>query len=228
MTASTLPSAPSPVVRRSLSRVAYFDPSLPNDLVETLWSDPASLLSFGEDLRKKEARHTVRLNWPVQSLVLKHYVEPTRRHAAKQLVIPSRAWKTWAFTHRLVDLGMATPRPVACIENRWGPLRRDSFLMYPYVEGQTLGHHFTVEAKKSAAACDRLWQQINDLWQRLAELRVSLHDTHLGNFIVCPAGQLWLIDLDKGRFYSRSSVAARHQERAWAQLLRGVAACRSR
>ena len=55
-----------------------------------------------------------------QSLVLKHYVEPSRRHALKQMVLPSRAWKTWDFSHRLADSGVATPRPVACIENRWG------------------------------------------------------------------------------------------------------------
>jgi hypothetical protein len=213
-----------PTIRcRSLSRVAHFAASLPAELKETLWQNPASLLSQGDDLRKKEARHTVRLTHGSQLLVLKHYVEPTRRHALKQLVQPSRAWKTWEFTQRLADLGVATPRPVACVENRWGLLRRDSYLMYPYVEGETLRHYF-YEAKKSPALHERLWRQVNDLWQRLAELRVGLNDTHLGNFIVSPAGQLWLIDLDKSRFFKRAAAATRHQERAWQQLLRSIAA----
>jgi hypothetical protein len=213
-----------PTIRRSNRRVAYFDPSLPADLKDQLWRAPQALLADGEDLRNKPARHTVRLCWQSQSMVLKHYVEPTRRHAMKQLVQPSRAWKTWAFTHRLADLGIDTPRPVACIENRWGALRRDSFLMYPYVEGETLRHRF-YEAKFSPTLHEQLWAQVNELWQRLVSLGVSLNDTHLGNFIVCPAGRLWLIDLDKSRFYRRPAAAAAHQERAWNQLLRSLAAC---
>lgn len=213
------------IVRRSWSRVVHHDASLPDDLADTLWRDPAALISRGEKLQFKGVRHTVRLAWQSQSLVLKHYVEPTRRHALKQLVQPSRAWKTWAFSQRLADLGVATPRPVVCVENRWGRLRRDSYLMYPYVEGRTLRSYFAVEAKQSPAVLERLWQQINEVWQRLIELRVSLEDTNLGNFIICPAGQLWLIDLDKSRFYRNPQAAASRQARAWKQLLRSAANC---
>ena len=223
MTVTTTLQSDSLIVYRSKRRVAYFDRSLPADLIEQLWQAPASLLANGENLRKKNARHTVRLEWQSQPLVLKHYVEPTRRHALKQLVLPSRAWKTWDFTHRLLGLGVATPRPVACIENRWGALRRDSFLMYQYVEGETLRHRF-YEAKKSPEVYDRLFKQVSELWQRLVDLGVGLNDTHLGNFIVGPDGELWLIDLDKSCFYTNRDTAAPHQARAWKQLLRSVAA----
>ncbi len=195
------------VSRQSLRRVAHFDASLPSDLVATLWTDPATLIGRGEPLQVKGARQTVRLDWNSQPFVLKHYREPTRRHALKQLVLPSRAWKTWNFTHRLVDAGVATPRPVACIENRWGLLRRDSFLMYPYIEGRTLRTCIAEDAKQSPTVRDQLWQQIHELWQRLVELSVSLGDTNLGNFIVSPAGQIWLIDLDKSRFHHAADSA---------------------
>jgi tRNA A-37 threonylcarbamoyl transferase component Bud32 len=144
-------------------------------------------------------------------------------HALKQLVLPARARKTWTFAHRLVAAGIATPRPVACIENRWGPLRRDSFLMYPYIEGRMLRNCIAEDAKQSPTARDRLWQQIHELWQRLVELRVSLGDTNLANFIVSPAGQIWLIDLDKSRFHRAPEKAAPYQERAWQQLLQSAA-----
>jgi len=195
---TTTQAAPREIVsRQSFGRVARFDLSLPDDLVSTLWTDPASLISRGERLQAKGARQTVRLEWNSRPFVLKHYREPTRRHTLKQLIQPSRASKTWNFTHRLVEAGIATPRPVACIENRWGLLRLDSFLMYPYVEGRTLRTCIAEDAKRSPTVRDRLWQQIHELWQTLLELRVSLGDTNLGNFIVSPAGQIWLIDLDK-------------------------------
>jgi thiamine kinase-like enzyme len=79
------------------------------------------------------------------------------------------------------------------------------------------------DAKRSPTVRDRLWQQIHELWQHLLELRVSLGDTNLGNFIVSPAGQIWLIDLDKSRFHRAADIAAPYQERAWKQLLRSAA-----
>lgn len=216
------PTSASTVRRRSFRCVAHYDSSLPADLVATLWSDPESLIARGKSLQAKGARRTVRVEWNSQRFVLKHYREPTRRHALKQLVQPSRAWKTWQFTHRLVEAGVATPRPAACIEKRWGLLRLDSFLMYPYVEGRTLRTCIAEDAKRSPTVRDRLWQQIHEIWQQLQELQVSLGDTNLGNFIVSPVGQIWLIDLDKSRFHRQARRAAPRQERAWKQLLRSA------
>jgi hypothetical protein len=219
-----MPTTPdSTVSRRSFRCVAHYDSSLPTDLISTLWSDPESLIAQGKSLQAKGARRTVRIEWNSQQFVLKHYREPTRRHALKQLVQPARAWKTWQFTQLLVEAGVATPRPVACIEKRWGLLRLDSFLMYPYIEGRTLRTCIAEDAKRSPTVRDRLWQQIHEIWERLLELRVSLGDTNLGNFIVSPAGQIWLIDLDKSRFHRAARAAAPHQERAWKQLLRSAA-----
>jgi hypothetical protein len=211
------------IERRSFRRVAHINDALPDSLVAALWTNPKSLVERGDTLQAKGARKTVRLDWESHSYVLKHYVEPTRRHALKQLVLPSRAWKTWEFTHRLANAGVATPRPAACVENRIGLLRRDSFLLYPYIEGRTLRSCIAEDAKRSPTIRDRLWQQIHELWQQLLELRVSLGDTNLGNFIVSPAGQIWLIDLDKSRFHRAADVAAPYQERAWKQLLRSAA-----
>jgi tRNA A-37 threonylcarbamoyl transferase component Bud32 len=224
-----LNASPSPpathVLRRSFTRVARFDASLPADLVDALWANPAALVARGKPLQCKAVRQTVQIDWQGQPYVLKQYAEPSWRHALKRSMQTARARLTWEFTHRLADAGIATPRPVACVENRFGPFGRHSFLVYPYIEGRTLRSCFAGEAKKSRSLHDRLWQQVNDVWQHLVELRVSLGDTNLGNFIVCPAGRLWLIDLDKSRFHSAAETAAPHQARAWQQLLRSAAKC---
>ena len=220
------PSIPSTIIRRrSFTRVAHFDAALPDDLAKLLWEHPQALVDRGEPLRSKGARRTVRVEWNSQPYVLKHYVEPSWRHAFKRGLQSSRAWSTWKATHRLADAGIATPRPVACIGNQFGALGRDSFLMYPYVQGHTLRSYFSREVEQPILAVDRLWQQLQELWQRLVELQFSLADTNLGNFIVCPAGRLWVIDLDKARFHRLAFVAARHQARGWKQLLRSAAKC---
>jgi tRNA A-37 threonylcarbamoyl transferase component Bud32 len=215
-------SLPSFTTRRSFSRVAYCHTALPADLVEILWTAPESLLDRGEVLRCKGARRTVRMEWNDQPFVLKRYVEPTWRHAAKQLISQSRAAATWKFTHRLADAGIATPRPVARIENRFGLLRLDSYLMYPYVEGHTLRSYFADEAKQTVSMSERIRQQVHELWARLQELKVSLGDAHSGNFVVCPEGQVWLIDLDKSRFHRAAKTAAARQRHAWKKLVKSA------
>jgi hypothetical protein len=216
------PSAVS--TRRSFSRVAHFASDLPSELVEQLWRDPASLMKDGDTLQRTGLRNTVRLTWKSQQYVMKHY-QPSWWHAVRQLATPSRAWATCSATMKLADAGIATPRPAACIENRWGVLRRDSFLMYPYLEGRTLRSYFKQEAKQSRAVAENLWQQLHELFRRLEQLQASLADTNTGNFIICPAGRLWVIDLDKARFHRLPKIAAKHQQRGWKQLLRSAAKC---
>jgi hypothetical protein len=217
-----LDAAPVHVSRRSLGRVALCDARVPDALFEMLWSAPEALVALGSPLRVKGARQTICLDWGQRRYVLKHYVEPSRRHAVKRAALPSRARSTWNVMHKLAAAGVATPQPVACVENRWGPLRRDSFLLYPYQQGCTLRACLAGEADRTHPAAERLWVQLERLWQRLAQLRASLADTNLGNFIVCPEGRLWVIDLDKARFHRLALVAARHQRRGWQQLLRSA------
>lgn len=225
MNSKTDQSIQTKIIRRnSLTRVACFDSLLPEDLVDVLWQRPESLAARGETLRRSSLRWTVRLDWGSQLFVLKHY-RPTWWHAVRQLTRPSRAWSTWTFTHKLIDGGIATPRPVACIENRWGQLRRDSYLIYPYVAGRTLRSYFSNEAKESQRVADDLWRQLAELWQQLENLQASLEDANTGNFIVCPAGHIWVIDLDRGCIHRLAETARREQQRAWKKLQGSVAKC---
>jgi tRNA A-37 threonylcarbamoyl transferase component Bud32 len=208
------------VCRQSTRRLALYGSHLPDDLVETLWNEPASLVSASEPLQRRGVRATVKVTWAGQHYVLKHYVEPSWRHALKRTVLPSRANLTWNVAHKLAAAGVATPRPVAYVENRWGRLRRDSFLMYPYVEGRTLSDCFGCGLPESQPMKDSLWRQLGELWQKLVELQASLADTNTGNFIVCPAGRLWVIDLDKARFHRLAWFATRRQRDGWQRLLR--------
>ena len=206
------------VMRRSWRRVAYFDSTLSADLAETLWQAPHSLLAGAVTLRKVGARSTVRVDRHEQSFVLKHYEEPTFRHAVKQNVSRSRARITWLVAHKMANSGIATPRPVACVENRLGPFRGDSYLMYPYVPGMTLRACLQCEADSPKIGVVR--EQLLELWDRLKQIRVSLADTNLQNFIVGDSGRLWVIDVDKARFHRMAYVAQFYHERGWNQFSR--------
>jgi hypothetical protein len=210
--------------RQSLTRAAIFDSTLPEDLLEQLWRNPAALIHTGQMMRRTGLRRTVLVNWTSKQYVLKQY-RPTYWHFLRQLPIHSWSAATFKATIKLINAGVATPRPVACVENRWGSLRRDSFLMYEYVEGITLRKYLKRKAKHPRPLTESLSRQVHNLWQQLIDLRASLDDTHTGNFIVCPAGRLWVIDLDKARFHRTNFMASRQQERGWEQFIRSAAKC---
>jgi hypothetical protein len=210
--------------RETLTRCAIVDPELPRDLIEQLWLDPEALIRQGEMLRRTGVRRTVRLACGAQQYVLKQY-RPTWWHFVRQLPLRSWASATFKVTHRLINAGIATPKPVACIENRWGTLRRDSFLMYEYVDGITRRSYLTDEGKQPTGLAESLTRQIRDFWQRVEDLRIGLADAHTGNFIVCPAGHLWIIDLNKTRFHRWQHIAARNQKLAWEKFVRSACKC---
>lgn len=193
------------------------DKSLPGDLVERLWSNPASLLDSGEVLYRCDRRRLVRLAWNELSYVIKHYQEPKRRHALKSLLRPSRARTTWETSRRLVALGVPTPPPVAYVENRWGPLCRDSHLMYAYVEGNTLRQLFEGEPSH-AHDQDSLSEQFTNVLSQVEQLGAVLGDPNLGNFVVAPEGRLWVIDHDKTLFPRSNSAAEAGRRRGWKAL----------
>lgn len=205
---------------RSWTRVAYMDALVPTGLAEALWHSPREVVGIGAPLRNVGARCTVRLEWENRSYVLKHYVEPTLRHALKQNISRSRARVTWNTAARLIEAGIATPRPVACVENRFGLFRGDSFLMYPYIEGQTLASFVQCDGFQCNPLLEGIRRQLVSLWSRLHQVRIALTDTNLKNFIVTNTGQLWVIDVDKVRFHRLAMTASRYHRRAWHRFSR--------
>jgi hypothetical protein len=182
-----------------------------------LWEQPKALVDAGEVLNSRTVRRTVSLRWADCQYVLKHYMEPNFIHALKHSLLPSRAWQAWTSIHTLADAGIATPRAVACVEDQGGRLRKDSYLMYPYIEGQTLTSYF--KQQETVPAPHAVWNQLQRLWQSLRPLQVSLADTNVRNFILCPDGRLWVIDLDTTRFHRSAWITAHYHRRSWKRLL---------
>jgi hypothetical protein len=182
-----------------------------------LWEQPKALVDAGEVLNSRPIWRTVKVRWADCQYVLKHYAEPNLVYALKHSLLPSRAWQAWKATHALANAGIATPRAVACVEVRSGRLLQDSYMMYPYVEGRTLTSYF--RQQDFAPATQSVWAQLQSLWQNLRQLQVSLADTNVRNFILCPDGRLWVIDLDATRFHRSAWITAHYHRRSWKRLL---------
>ena len=174
----------------------------------------------------KGARHTVRLDWRFAVATCSSTTSsPRRRHALKQLVLPSRAWKTWTFTHRLADAGRRHAaarrlhrKPLGPVATRFVPdvpvRRRPTRCATHFVRSQaiacrprsTFGNRFTSSGSGSSSCAS-----------------ASATPTSATSSSAPPAS-IWLIDLDKSRFHRTRRVRRPLPRRAWKQLLRSVAA----
>jgi tRNA A-37 threonylcarbamoyl transferase component Bud32 len=132
-----------------------------------------------------------------RSLVVKRYNLKSVWHALKRCVRPSRASISWRNAHRLMSLGIKTPKPIAFVERRFGPLRTEAFFITEYVDGINAYELFHAEVAKEISRTD-LIKQFGRLFQMLADASISHGDAKATNFIITKDA-LSLVDLDAVR-----------------------------
>lgn len=76
----------------------------------------------------------VRVESPFGALAVKRYNMKNPLHRLLRAPRRSRAWKSWANSYRLEFLGISTLRPVALVEDRFGPLRGKAWFITRYEE----------------------------------------------------------------------------------------------
>lgn len=141
-----------------------------------------------------------------RKVVIKRYNIKGLGHALSRAWRPSRAWHSWREGHRLRFLGIPTPRPLALLEQRYGPLRGQAWLITEYNPGTTL----TDRLGSTPSAEDIA--QVRDLFAQLVDARISHGDLKAKNLLWDEQGPC-LIDLDAMRQH-RSPAGFR---RAWSK-----------
>ncbi len=127
-----------------------------------------------------------------RKLVIKRYNIKNFRHACKRALQPTRAATSWRNAHLLNLLDIPTPAPVALIEKRLGPLRRESYFISAHVEGVDCSGYFSTA---SAIEKIEMVKKIVKLFGRLAEAKISHGDMKATNIIVSDHEPV-LLDLD--------------------------------
>ena len=123
--------------------------------------------------------------------VVKRYNLKGVRHALSRAWRPSRAWHSWRAGHLLQHLGIATPEPLAVLEERLGPLRRRAFLVTRHCPGRPLLEHLEAEREPSPAEATALLE----FFQAMHGMRIEHGDFKATN-LLWHDEQIWVIDLD--------------------------------
>lgn len=184
-------------------------------LLQVLIDKPDAVLAEGQRLKSGGTCTVAGVQLGACRVVVKRYNLKHWRHALSRAWRPSRAWHSWREGHRLGFYGIATPRPLAVIEERLGPLRGRAFLVNEHCPGACLLDVLDAGLLPEPALATALLE----LFGQLHALRITHGDLKASN-LLWDAGRVVLIDLDAMCQHASSAGFARAWRRDRARFLR--------
>lgn len=166
------------------------------DLLHPVLADPERFVATGQVIKSGNSSTVVRIRVAERTLVIKRYNIKGYTHWLRRFWRPTRAWHSWREGHRLVFLGIPTPRPVAVVERRSFWLRGRAYLITESVAGQHVKARF--KGNPDGLPPSEELSALQKLFLSLVTARISHGDLKASNL-------LWnddhwtLIDLDAAR-----------------------------
>lgn len=191
------------IVKKNWSQFMACDRAWYSPAVQKLLAHPDTYIDTGTILKDGNTATVAHVAIDSQPLVIKRYNIKNTRHALRRCLRPSRAMVSWKNAHRLRFLGIATPRPLAVIEERWGGLRKQAYFIMTHLSGQTIDHVIR-NAINDSQALEGYLDQLAVLLKQLAAAQISHGDFKATNLLVS-SGQLYLVDLDGMQTHRSSS-----------------------
>lgn len=179
-----------------------------SEALASLLENPDAAIQHGDILKNGNTATVARIELGGRARVVKRYNLKNLGHALSRAWRPSRAWHAWQAAHHLQFLGIATPRPLALVEERLGPLRRRAWLITAHCPGPNLLELLDADQ----APPENVARALRETFTGLYQARVHHGDLKATN-LLWHDGRMHLIDLD-------ATTAHRSQEsfqRAWAR-----------
>ncbi len=143
-------------------------------------------------------------------LVIKRHNFKSRWQQFKRYFRQTKSSKSWYYSQLLTKNNVSIPPPIACIEKRFGPLRRMSYFFYEYVEG-IQGEEYLRQISASPSKSSAVIASVLKTIDTMQSLKLIHGDIRLANFIFTD-DKLYLIDFDdvrKRSWYKPASMKNR-------------------
>lgn len=160
-----------------------------NQLIE----EPEVVIGQSKFIKRGNSATVVNVAVGDCSWVIKRYNIKDLQHKLSRCLRPSRACVSWKGAHRLILLGINTPKPIAMRENKHGLFRREAYLVTEFVEGKDL--RAWLLASKAKKVPSWLGKEVFRLFDILFHGQVTHGDMKATNFIIS-GKTLHVIDLD--------------------------------
>jgi tRNA A-37 threonylcarbamoyl transferase component Bud32 len=177
-----------------------------------------TLIEQGHLYKTGGAATVAQVNANGRVLLIKRYNIKDVAHWFKRFWRPSRAWHSWIEAQRLRFLGMATPKPLAVLENRTLGLRGTAYLVTEHLPGPDLMACFSDHVQRGDVPEMQL-QALDQLFASLIRERISHGDLKAHN-LFWAQGQWSMIDLDAMQQHSSAASFAPAFARDRARFLR--------
>ncbi len=204
--------------RQSFSRVMKFDVDLEGSLVDHIWNEPDDLIQRGLVLNDCRRCTVSQFETPQGPVVIKRFNLRGPLHTIAHSVMRTRAQRGWEFGRLLRTHGIPSPRPLAYLERRVGPLRGRSYLVTQFVNATTLRRFVAEYADRDLPL--ELTNEFAKTWHRLRNLQLTHGDTKSTNFLVTKDLRLWLIDLDSMFRHRYSWTYRRAYKQDWQRFFK--------
>ena len=162
----------------------------PIDFIERI----DAMMDKGQILKNGNTCYVSRITWNGKDVVIKRYNNKGLIHSLRHTIKRSRARRGWLHAHRLGMLNIATPKPVAYIEQRRGILVWKSYFVTEYVHGRSL-YNFLQDNNVTEQQRSEVTEQIMELFEKLGKYRISHGDLKHSNILITENGPT-IIDLD--------------------------------
>ncbi len=173
-----------------------------NDTLAARLRDPQSLIAGATILKNGNSAKVFLAEIAGKKLVVKQYINKDWLRKIRRAFRPSRAARSWYFSHAFSFAGITVPAPVALIEQKKGPFVASAWFISEYSSGKDL------------LAC---WQErepnveelsgIHALFLSLQIIRSSHGDMKASN-LLSDGAQISLIDYDGAHEHSSQSSLA--------------------
>lgn len=169
---------------------AFCQEAKPFDFIEQI----DAMMDKGQILKNGDTSYVSRLNWNDKDVVVKRYNHKGLIHSLRHTIKRSRARRAWLHGHRLGMLNIATPKPLAYIEQYKGKLIWKSYLVTEYVKGRRL-RDFLRDGKTPEQQRSKVTGQVKELLDKMRKYRITHGDLKHPNILVTDNGPM-LTDLD--------------------------------
>jgi len=148
------------------------------------------------------------INHPQGNWVIKRYNIKNFWHGLRRCLKPSRAWVSWGNAHRLTISGIATPKAIAVIEKRFGPLRWGAYYVCEHIDAPDAAKDL-YNTTPELIATNITIQNFIDMFATWHYSGICHGDCKATNFLISNQ-QPWVIDLDVMREFKSRQSFLRH------------------
>jgi len=189
-----------------------------SELKKMLLENPDQFFGSGEDMIKNGRTCSV-VDFEVQGkgYILKRYNQKSLCYRLLHILSTPRVLSSWSSGHVLRLFGVPTPRPVACLIFKTGPMFRKGYLLMEKISGES---PYWMDRSDLGDPAKGIPRQFVSRVHELNTLKATHGDMKASNFILDDSGVLQLIDLDSMIFHRSKQSYEREKRKDLARFMR--------